>query len=252
MASTAHNTFRTDLMAAAPARAPQAGARSFVAGRQTAGVCPAPASNGALRVKRLLDIVLAGMLLVLIAPLFGTLAILIRLQRDGGSVIYRQRRVGRAGREFDCLKFRSMHPDAAGKLRLLLEHDAQARLEWETSHKLRNDPRVTRLGALLRSTSLDELPQLLNVVRGEMSLVGPRPVTRAELDGPYARFDGRDEYLVVRPGITGLWQVSGRSLTAYERRVALDKSYVNGFSLKSDALILFKTLAVVLLQRGAC
>ena len=204
-----------------------------------------------LLVKRGCDVALAALLLLALAPLFAILAILVWSQRDGGKVFYGQRRIGRFGDEFRCLKFRSMCPDADLKLRSLLEADAESRLEWDSTQKLRNDPRITRLGRFLRSTSLDELPQLLNVVRGDMSLVGPRPITRAEIDGPYVKFNGRTEYLAVRPGITGLWQVSGRSQTAYEDRVALDKSYVRNFSLRADGFILVKTVRVVLLRRGA-
>ena len=190
--------------------------------------------------------------MILLLPVFLVIAGLIFAQRDGGAILFGQQRVGRFGRHFKCFKFRSMCPDADLRLRALLETSAQACDEWHQTHKLRNDPRVTRLGRFLRSTSLDELPQLWNVLRGDMSLVGPRPITQHEIEGPYVRFDGCREYLTVRPGITGLWQVSGRSLLAYENRVALDKSYVRNFSLSQDAAILFRTISVVLLRHGAC
>ncbi len=205
-----------------------------------------------LALKRLFDIGASAILLLLLLPILAIVALLIMAQRDSGRVFYGQQRIGRFGQEFKCLKFRSMCPDADRRLRLLLDSDADARLEWEQTHKLQNDPRVTRLGRLLRASSVDELPQLWNVLRGEMSLVGPRPVTRLEIDGPYATFDGRREYLAVRPGVTGLWQVSGRSLTSYESRVALDKAYVLNFSLLADASILLRTVGVVLLGKGAC
>jgi exopolysaccharide production protein ExoY len=202
-------------------------------------------------IKRVFDITFSFLLLLLVLPVFLIIACLIWNQRDGGGVFYGQVRIGRNGIPFRCLKFRSMCPDAEIRLNSLLQNDSEARLEWEKSHKLLNDPRVTPLGRFIRTTSLDELPQLLNVIRGEMSLVGPRPVTESELDGAYVRFHGREEYLSIRPGITGLWQVSGRSLASYRDRVALDKKYVRELSLAADLIILFRTIGVVCLRRGA-
>jgi exopolysaccharide production protein ExoY len=149
---------------------------------------------------------------------------------------------------FPCLKFRTMIPNADQVLRDLLESDPELRAEWVRDHKLRNDPRVTRLGRFLRRTSLDELPQLLNVLRGEMSLVGPRPVVREEL----LRY-GRNvnTYLAAKPGITGLWQVTGRNDTDYRRRVVLDTYYVRNQNLLLDLYILLKTTGVVLGGSGA-
>ena len=205
-----------------------------------------PPAGGAAVLKRLLDVVGAIALGLLFSPLIITIVLLMR--RDGSSVIYRHRRVGRSGKMFSCLKFRTMVPNADQVLRNLLESDPNLRAEWIRDHKLRNDPRVTRLGRFLRRTSLDELPQLLNVLRGEMSLVGPRPVVREEL----LRY-GRNvrTYLTAKPGITGLWQVTGRNNTDYRRRVVLDTYYVRNQNLLLDLYILIKTTGVVLGGSGA-
>ena len=196
--------------------------------------------------KATFDQIAAIMLLVLLAPLLLVLATLIRA--DGGPAFYRHRRIGAGGRIFDCIKFRSMVVDAEGTLRRLLAADPAAAAEWAETQKLRDDPRITRIGRFLRASSLDELPQLFNVLRGEMSLVGPRPIVRAEV----ARY-GRDieHYYAAKPGLTGLWQVSGRSDMSYTRRVQLDVWYVRNWSLWHDIAILFKTVPAVFLQRGA-
>ena len=196
--------------------------------------------------KRLLDVIGAVVLGVVFSPLI--LAIVFLMRKGRGSVIYRHRRVGRDGQMFSCLKFRTMIPDADQVLRDLLESDPALRAEWVRDHKLRHDPRVTRLGRFLRRTSLDELPQLVNVLRGEMSLVGPRPVVREELLR-YGRNVGT--YLAVKPGITGLWQVTGRNDTDYRRRVVLDTYYVRNQNLVLDLYILLKTTGVVLGGNGA-
>jgi Undecaprenyl-phosphate galactose phosphotransferase WbaP len=196
--------------------------------------------------KRVLDLVGALVLAVVFSPLM--LAISVLMRKDSGSVIYKHRRVGRDGRMFECLKFRTMVPDADQVLRDLLEQDPKLKAEWVRDHKLRRDPRVTRLGHFLRRTSLDELPQLWNVVRGEMSLVGPRPVIREELLR-YGRNVGA--YLAAKPGITGLWQVKGRNDTDYRRRVVLDTYYVCNHDVFLDCYILFRTIGVVLAGSGA-
>ena len=196
--------------------------------------------------KRVLDLVGAVVLGLVFLPLI--LAIVILLRREGGPVIFRHRRVGRDGKAFDCLKFRSMVPDADRVLRDLLEQHPELRAEWLQDHKLRDDPRVTAVGRFLRRTSLDELPQLWNVLRGEMSLVGPRPVVREELLR-YGRCAGI--YLSARPGVTGLWQVKGRTNTDYRRRVVLDVYYVRRHNLLLDLYILVKTTHVVLGGSGA-
>ena len=203
-------------------------------------------------VKRTFDIVTALVLCLLLTPLFAVLLVFLFATRNGGSILFRQERIGRDGQAFACLKFRTMCMNADERLRELLDRDEAARDEWRLTQKLRDDPRITRFGRILRATSMDELPQLWNVLCGEMSIVGPRPVTRSELEGPYVAFDGVREYLAVRPGITGLWQVSGRSAVSYESRVALDKAYVRTVSFKRDLAILVRTFDAVLLRRGAC
>ena len=186
-------------------------------------------------------------LLVALSPLMLLVAWLVRHQ-DHGPVLFGHYRVGRDGQLFRCLKFRTMRMNAAEMLAELLRNDPQARAEWDRDHKLANDPRVTRIGDFLRRTSLDELPQLINVLRGEMVLVGPRPITVEELT-KYGRT--RWHYLSVPPGITGLWQVSGRSDTTYDERVALDRTYVETRSPWVDLCVLIKTVKVVLMRDGA-
>ena len=197
--------------------------------------------------KRALDIIGAGVGLLLLAPFFLIVALMLRA--DGGPAFFAHQRVGRGGKLFGCLKFRSMVIDSQARLETLLANDPAARAEWEATRKLKNDPRITPIGRFLRSTSLDELPQLINVLRGEMSLVGPRPVQEAEIDRYYGA--SAAHYMAVRPGITGLWQVSGRSETSYESRVALDVAYVSRPSLLADISILLRTPVAVLSRRGA-
>jgi lipopolysaccharide/colanic/teichoic acid biosynthesis glycosyltransferase len=194
-----------------------------------------------------MDIVGSLALLLLTAPIFLAIVLLARLR--GESAFYVHERIGRGGVSFGCLKFRTMVPDAERRLAELLARDPAARAEWQATRKLKSDPRVTRRGRVLRTTSLDELPQLINVLKGEMSLVGPRPVVQAELEtlyGPTAPL-----YLSVRPGLTGLWQVSGRSDADYDGRVALDAAYVRNPSLFTDIVILLRTVGAVLRRRGA-
>ena len=196
--------------------------------------------------KRAVDLMVALILLVLLALPLAYIAWLIR--RDGGTTIFVHKRVGQSGRQFPCFKFRTMSVDAERQLRNLLASDPAVREEWEREFKLRNDPRVTRVGRFLRRTSLDELPQLLNVIRGDMSLVGPRPVTQAEL----VRYgDDVDYFFMVRPGMTGLWQVSGRNDLDYETRVYLDTWYVKNWSMWYDIAILFSTIKVVMQGKGS-
>ena len=198
-------------------------------------------------VKRLVDLAGALALGIVLLPIIVVIALLLR--RRGGPVIYRHRRIGRDGKTFDCLKFRSMFPDAERRLRTLLDQHPELQAEWLRDHKLRDDPRITRLGRFLRRTSFDELPQLWNVLRGEMSLVGPRPIVREETIR-YGRY--MKSYVAVRPGITGLWQVMGRNNIGYPRRVALDVYYVRHRELRLDGYILLKTPWVVLGGNGAC
>jgi exopolysaccharide production protein ExoY len=200
-----------------------------------------------LSTKRVLDIVLASCGIILFAPLLIT-CFLLTIASSRGPALFRHKRIGFGGKSFGCLKFRTMVPDASERLRQHLASDPSAAAEWAASHKLRNDPRVTAVGAVLRKTSLDELPQLFNVLRGDMSLVGPRPVTEEELAkyGPSA-----GAYLSCRPGISGLWQVSGRSTTSYEKRVACDTFYARNWSLFLDAKILIVTIPSLLFSDGA-
>jgi lipopolysaccharide/colanic/teichoic acid biosynthesis glycosyltransferase len=217
------------------------------AGAGYAGAAPSLAETLRPVAKRALDILGAGALLLAAAPVFLVLALLVKM--DGGKAFYAHGRVGRHGQRFGCLKFRSMVMDADKRLAALLETDPVARMEWEATRKLRNDPRVTRVGRFLRSTSLDELPQLINVLKGEMSLVGPRPVLASELADHYGA--AAQHYLSVRPGITGPWQISGRSDTSYAQRVALDVAYATRPSFWGDVKILLRTPMAVLARRGA-
>lgn len=207
---------------------------------------PARPSLLARGIKRSFDIVAALSLLLLLSPVMGTVALLVK--RDGGPCLFGHARVGQHGKSFRCLKFRSMVPNADAVLKALLKSDPAARAEWDADFKLRNDVRVTRLGRFIRRTSIDELPQLWNVVRGDMSLVGPRPIVDRELK----RYgDAASYYLRVLPGITGLWQVSGRSEADYATRVALDVAYVKDWTLRRDLSILLRTVSVVVRGRGA-
>jgi len=200
------------------------------------------ASLRATFAQRVFDVVVASAALVASAPLMAGAALAVRLT-SRGPVIFRQVRVGQRGRPFTCLKFRTMRLDAAERLAAILLADEDARTAFETSFKLTDDPRITRIGRLLRRTSLDELPQLLNVLRGEMSIVGPRPVVPEELGryGDYAQV-----VLQVRPGMTGEWQVNGRSSTTYPERIRLDVEYALHRSLARDVSIVRQTIGCVL------
>lgn len=199
------------------------------------------------RFSRLLDIVLSLALLVLLAPAMLVVGLLLMISGPE-QVIFRQQRVGKGGKLFGCLKFRTMRSDADKVLAELLDARPDIKREWANTHKLESDPRVTRLGKFLRVTSLDELPQLLNVLLGEMSLVGPRPIVAEEL-ACYGRYSGH--YLSVRPGLTGMWQISGRSLTTYRRRVAADLLYVRRKSIGLDIWIMLATIPAVIFARGS-
>ncbi len=196
--------------------------------------------------KRLFDTFISAFLLILLSPLLIYLAWLI--QRDGGPAFFSQQRVGKMGKPFKCLKFRSMEVGAEERLKILMSQDPELQVQWSKDHKIKDDPRITRVGQFIRKTSLDELPQLINVLKGEMSLVGPRPIVHAELE-KYG--DDVGYFLMVRPGMTGLWQVSGRNDMDYEQRVYLDTWYVKNWSLWYDLVIMFKTINVVLNRSGA-
>jgi exopolysaccharide production protein ExoY len=197
--------------------------------------------------KRAFDLIVSALLIGFLAPLMLCVALAVR-HSGAGKAIYRHERIGLDGKPFACLKFRTMVVDADSKLAQLLERDPKARAEWQACHKLSQDPRITPIGRLLRVSSLDELPQLFNVFRGEMSLVGPRPVTLQEVSfyGSAASL-----YLSARPGITGLWQVSGRSDTSFARRVGFDVDYVKKWSFARDILILVRTIFVVIRRQGS-
>lgn len=197
-------------------------------------------------VKRACDVAGALLALALFAPLMGVIYVLVR--RDGGPGLFVQERIGRNGRIFACYKFRSMVPNAEEMLKNLIFGNEQMRAAWETDRKLQNDPRITKLGVFLRSKSLDELPQIFNVLRGDMSLVGPRPIVLDEKEKYGASFA---YYAQVRPGLTGLWQVSGRNDISYGERVKLDTDYVASWSLRRDIEIVLKTVGVVINGRGA-
>ncbi|WP_245883950.1 undecaprenyl-phosphate galactose phosphotransferase WbaP [Vibrio albus] len=202
--------------------------------------------NSSRFIKRGFDIFASSVLLILLSPFFAFIA--RKVKSDGGSATYGHERIGLNGKKFKCLKFRSMVTNSKEVLEDLLATDPAAKEEWEREFKLKDDPRVTPIGSFLRKTSLDELPQLWNVLKGEMSLVGPRPVIDEELER-YA--DDVDYYLMAKPGMSGLWQVSGRSDTDYATRVYLDSWYVKNWSLWYDIVILFKTVSVVLKKDGA-
>ncbi len=197
--------------------------------------------------KRIFDLTLTIFGGLMISPVLIGIAIAVAIE-NRGHVIFAHRRVGAAGKKFSCYKFQTMVPDAEEKLKKYLAENPDARREWEETFKLTDDPRVTRVGKFLRRTSLDELPQLWNVIRGEMSLVGPRPIVQAEV----ARY-GKNirEYYMVLPGITGMWQVSGRSDTTYPERVAMDTWYVRNWSVWIDIMYLFKTVKAVFSGKGA-
>jgi lipopolysaccharide/colanic/teichoic acid biosynthesis glycosyltransferase len=204
---------------------------------------PAATRTGYDRLKRFVDLVIALIVIVALLPLFPLIALLI-VTTSPGPAIYRQRRLGHRGNYFWCYKFRTMVADAEEQLK---RHAALA-AQFQHNFKIKNDPRVTRLGALLRKTSLDELPQLFNVLRGEISLIGPRPIVEEEREkyGDYC-----PKLLSVKPGVSGMWQVYGRSDTTYDQRIAMDMSYIDNRSLWLDFKLISLTVYVVLRGRGA-
>lgn len=227
-------------------RRPQSGTHARVAVADSGFAVP-DVSSGLYRgpFKRTADVILGLLALPLVVPVILLLWLAVR--RDGGAGFFAQERVGAGGRRFRCWKLRTMRTDAAEALRAHLAADPTAAAEWARDHKLRDDPRVTRLGSLLRRTSLDELPQIWNVLRGDMSFVGPRPIVPEEMDR-YGRHVWA--YLAGRPGITGLWQVSGRNGISYDERVALDVRYRLETSFLGDLSILLRTAGAVLGRTG--
>lgn len=200
----------------------------------------------AMKLRTFRDVLLSCVILTCLFPVLVILVIV--LVREGRPIIYQQQRVGEKGRHFYVLKFRTMVPNADALLENLFLEDEERRREWEKDQKLKSDPRITAVGRFLRKTSLDEIPQLINVIKGEMSLVGPRPVLQEELVkyGRSSRF-----YLKQKPGITGLWQVSGRNDISYRRRVAMDRLYATRGGFFMDFIILLRTIFTVLRPRGA-
>lgn len=213
-------------------------------GSTTAAKSPLPRGGAA---KRGFDVLAASTMLLFALPAMFFIAV-IMFSTDRGPILFSHERIGLNGKRFRCLKFRSMVVNSQEALRRHLELFPQARAEWEATQKLRNDPRITAIGRFLRVTSLDELPQLINVIRGDMSLVGPRPIVQDEV----IRYAEEIElYAATRPGITGLWQVSGRSDVDYDQRVQLDSRYVREWTFSGDMVILFKTVKVVVLRTGS-
>lgn len=199
-------------------------------------------------IKRMFDIFFSLTCLALGLPLFGLLALIVKLSSKG-PVLYGHERIGRGGKFFKCYKFRTMYADADERLKKLLDSDPDLKQEWESSFKLKKDPRTTPIGKFLRKTSLDELPQFLNVLKGDLSVVGPRPVVELEVMkffGPKAT-----KILSIRPGLTCLWQVSGRSDTSYSRRISLDEQYVDKRSLALDMKIIARTVPAMFGSKGA-
>ena len=197
--------------------------------------------------KRSFDILVALAALVVLSPIFVLIMALVKYS-DGGRVFYGHRRIGYNGSTFRCLKFRTMAENGDALLQRYLDENPQAREEWRETRKLQDDPRVTVVGSVLRKLSLDELPQLINILRGEMSIVGPRPVVEDELELYEA---SAVYYLRSRPGLTGLWQVSGRNDVSYAARIAFDTHYVRNWSLTSDLVIVARTIPAVCLSRGS-
>ena len=194
------------------------------------------------------NVILTAAMLPILLPLIAVLAILIK-RESSGPIFFAHQRVGKNGKSIPTFKFRTMYEDAQERLNELLKSDPAILAEWEQSFKLKNDPRITKIGRFLRQTSLDELPQIFNVIRGEMNFIGPRPVIQQEIDQYYREY--AQYYFMVKPGITGLWQVSGRSDTDYDFRIKTDKWYVINWSIWLDIAILFKTIKVVFEKKGA-
>ncbi len=215
--------------------------------KRTATVAISKASVTGGWTKRIFDLCLATCGLIGLLPLFALVALAVKVSSTG-PVLYGHIRVGNGGRSFRCWKFRTMVTNGDAVLESYLADHPDEKVEWEQNRKLRDDPRVTRIGSVMRAYSVDELPQLINVIRGDMSLVGPRPVVQDELD---IYGSAAPHYLRSRPGLTGLWQISGRSDTTYDERIAFDTSYVQRWSFSQDLLIIARTVPAVLLSKGS-
>tara|TARA_B100000212_G_scaffold293257_1_gene235479 strand:- start:200 stop:853 length:654 start_codon:yes stop_codon:yes gene_type:complete len=199
--------------------------------------------------KNIFDLLFSLLFLIAFLPLFLIISFLIKLS-SRGPIFFLQKRIGKNNNQFKLIKFRTMHPEAKDILENLLLKDSLLKKEFEETHKLKNDPRITNIGKLLRKSSLDELPQFINVIRGEMSIIGPRPIVKDEKK-KYGK--NLKKVLSIKPGITGLWQVSGRNNLTYKRRIKLDLNYVENYNFIMDLRILFRTFGVILfpLDRGA-
>lgn len=199
-------------------------------------------------IKRIFDILFSSLVLMMGFPIYLAIGFAVRLT-SRGKTVYAQERIGRGGKTFKCYKFRTMYPDADARLKEILASNPEYRKEWDFSHKLKNDPRVTPLGVFLRKTSLDELPQFWNVLKGDLSVVGPRPIVKEELE---KHLKGRaDKILSIRPGLTGPWQVSGRSDIGYQERVEIDEFYVDNQSFWWDFALVLKTVPAMIFTKGA-
>jgi len=208
--------------------------------------CGAQYDVGSQR-KRVFDVIVASLILLLTFPVLVIVALMLKLT-DPGPVIYKHVRVGLWGRRFICFKFRTMVVDSENALKASAYNDPGARAEWKQCQKLINDPHVTPVGQFLRESSLDELPQLFNVLRGDMSLVGPRPIVPSEM----SRYGDRlGLYVSARPGLTGAWQISGRSDCGYDKRVELDANYVSNWRFSTDLFILLRTVGAVIDRKGS-
>lgn len=201
-----------------------------------------------LMVKRLFDIVFSLVALICALPFLLIIALAVKIDSPG-PIFYKGMRVGRRGRTFGCWKFRSMFRDAKERLAVLLEKNPELKKEWETYWKLKDDPRITKVGKFLRKTSLDEIPQFWNVLCGDLSVVGPRPVTLEEVEKYYGA--KAEKILSMRPGITGLWQTSGRSLLSFEERVMLEEAYIDEYSFLSDMKLIARTIPSIISTKGA-
>jgi exopolysaccharide production protein ExoY len=221
-----------------PAAGPVLAERPIPAGRVYSGSTLAGRAPLGAHLKRASDLLISSVMSISLAPLMIMVTLIICITM-GRPIFFSHERVGFNGRRFRCYKFRTMVKDCKERLALHLRSNPEARDEWESTHKLRDDPRITGIGQLLRKSSLDELPQLINILRGDMSCVGPRPVTADELRERYGT--SARHYLSARPGLTGLWQVSGRSSISYRYRIALDRTYVTSWSIWLDAKILLRT-----------
>tara|TARA_Y100001978_G_scaffold196005_1_gene205000 strand:- start:32 stop:682 length:651 start_codon:yes stop_codon:yes gene_type:complete len=200
-------------------------------------------------IKKFFDLLFSLFFLIALLPLLIIISLLIKLS-SRGPIFFLQKRIGKENIPFKCIKFRTMHPEAKDILENLLMKDTALKKEFEKNHKIKNDPRITNIGKLLRKTSLDELPQFINVLRGEMSIVGPRPIVKEEKIKYGKKLT---KLLSIKPGITGLWQVSGRNNLTYKKRVKLDLIYIEKYNLIMDLRIIIRTFGVILfpLDRGA-